>query len=358
MKANRARYPRIDAMLDRGARADWVAASQLAPGSVLAYPVLTEKEDRATLPADGLGELPVDDDLMTLFGYYLAEGTLSGKDGKPYQQFFYFHEREVPYVERLQAILRGLGVKPSVRYRRHTAAVIAHSLALGRLLEGLFGRGATRKCLPEWMLRLPHDKQRALVRALWEGDGHVGRVAGYWRATYCTSSWDLGVQVHQMLLRLGIAASLRHRDQPGRQRNWVIAVTSQPSLQRLGEILGEADLTAAGPARTAQAVVRDGVLYVGVRAVRRVPWKGHVHNLEVEGAHSFVVPGAALHNCEVNGPGEARVADIGVAGGRGIGLIFKRGEVIRKVPEKDIRATMREEVDKFLAERKAETGAV
>ncbi|HYE94212.1 MAG TPA: flavodoxin-dependent (E)-4-hydroxy-3-methylbut-2-enyl-diphosphate synthase, partial [Terriglobales bacterium] len=66
----------------------------------------------------------------------------------------------------------------------------------------------------------------------------------------------------------------------------------------------------------------------------------------------------AVMGCEVNGPGEARVADIGVAGGRGIGLIFKRGEVIRKVAEKDIRAAMREEVDKFLAERKAEMGAV
>ncbi len=66
----------------------------------------------------------------------------------------------------------------------------------------------------------------------------------------------------------------------------------------------------------------------------------------------------AVMGCEVNGPGEARVADIGVAGGRGIGLIFKRGEVIRKVPESEIRATMREEVDKFLAERKAEMGAV
>jgi (E)-4-hydroxy-3-methylbut-2-enyl-diphosphate synthase len=65
----------------------------------------------------------------------------------------------------------------------------------------------------------------------------------------------------------------------------------------------------------------------------------------------------AVMGCEVNGPGEARVADIGVAGGRGIGLIFKRGEVIRKVPESEIRTAMREEVDKFLAERKAETGA-
>ena len=61
----------------------------------------------------------------------------------------------------------------------------------------------------------------------------------------------------------------------------------------------------------------------------------------------------AVMGCEVNGPGEARAADIGVAGGKGIGLIFKNGEVIRKVPESEIVQAMREEVDRFLAERRA-----
>src|SRR5436309_1563169 len=66
----------------------------------------------------------------------------------------------------------------------------------------------------------------------------------------------------------------------------------------------------------------------------------------------------AVMGCEVNGPGEARAADIGVAGGRGIGLIFKGGEVVRKVPEAEIVSAMREEGDKFVAERKAAKAAV
>ena len=37
--------------------------------------------------------------------------------------------------------------------------------------------------------------------------------------------------------------------------------------------------------------------------------------------------------CAVNGPGEAREADIGIAGGNGEGLIFKKGEIYKKVPE-------------------------
>jgi (E)-4-hydroxy-3-methylbut-2-enyl-diphosphate synthase len=61
----------------------------------------------------------------------------------------------------------------------------------------------------------------------------------------------------------------------------------------------------------------------------------------------------AVMGCEVNGPGEARAADIGVAGGRGIGLIFRQGEVIRKVPESEIVSAMREEVGRFLADRRA-----
>ncbi len=65
----------------------------------------------------------------------------------------------------------------------------------------------------------------------------------------------------------------------------------------------------------------------------------------------------AVMGCEVNGPGEARAADLGVAGGKGIGLIFKRGEIIRKVPEAQIVDALMEEVQKFAAEKKLEQAA-
>ena len=65
----------------------------------------------------------------------------------------------------------------------------------------------------------------------------------------------------------------------------------------------------------------------------------------------------AVMGCEVNGPGEARAADLGVAGGKGIGLIFKRGDVIRKVPEAQIVDALMEEVEKLVAEKDAEAPA-
>ena len=65
----------------------------------------------------------------------------------------------------------------------------------------------------------------------------------------------------------------------------------------------------------------------------------------------------AVMGCEVNGPGEARAADLGVAGGKGIGLIFKKGEVIRKVPETQIVDALMEEVKQLAAEKAAEKAA-
>ena len=53
----------------------------------------------------------------------------------------------------------------------------------------------------------------------------------------------------------------------------------------------------------------------------------------------------AVMGCVVNGPGEAKEADIGVAGGRGEGLIIKHGEVFKKVPEEEILPALKQELD-------------
>ena len=52
----------------------------------------------------------------------------------------------------------------------------------------------------------------------------------------------------------------------------------------------------------------------------------------------------AVMGCVVNGPGEAKEADIGIAGGVGVGLLIKRGEIVKKVPEEQLLDTLREEL--------------
>ena len=60
----------------------------------------------------------------------------------------------------------------------------------------------------------------------------------------------------------------------------------------------------------------------------------------------------ALMGCAVNGPGEARECDIGIAGGDGVGLLFKRGEIVRKLPESALIDTLIRELLSMREERK------
>ena len=55
----------------------------------------------------------------------------------------------------------------------------------------------------------------------------------------------------------------------------------------------------------------------------------------------------AVMGCAVNGPGEAREADVGIAGGKGEGLVFRHGEIVRKVPEDKLADALLEEIDKL-----------
>lgn len=59
----------------------------------------------------------------------------------------------------------------------------------------------------------------------------------------------------------------------------------------------------------------------------------------------------AVMGCVVNGPGEAREADIGIAGGHGVGIIFKKGKVVKKLPENELLPAFLDELRKMEAER-------
>ncbi len=55
----------------------------------------------------------------------------------------------------------------------------------------------------------------------------------------------------------------------------------------------------------------------------------------------------AVMGCAVNGPGEAREADVGIAGGDGVGLIFRKGEIVRRVPQDKLVDELMREIETF-----------
>ncbi len=74
-----------------------------------------------------------------------------------------------------------------------------------------------------------------------------------------------------------------------------------------------------------------------------------------DGLEGMTVPlRVAVMGCVVNGPGEAREADLGVASGNGKGQIFVKGEVIKTVPESEIVATLIAEANRIAEEMGAD----
>ena len=55
----------------------------------------------------------------------------------------------------------------------------------------------------------------------------------------------------------------------------------------------------------------------------------------------------AVMGCAVNGPGEAKEADLGIAGGNGEGVIIRKGEIVRKVPEDRLLEELKKELDQY-----------
>jgi len=110
--------------------------------------------------------------------------------------------------------------------------------------------------------------------------------------------------------------------------------------------------------RVAKAILKSVGLPAGEPVVIACPACGRAQidqislaNRVEEAVRHLKVPiKIAVMGCAVNGPGEAREADVGIAGGRGEGLIFRKGRVIRKVPEAQLFDALMEEVERLAAE--------
>jgi (E)-4-hydroxy-3-methylbut-2-enyl-diphosphate synthase len=75
--------------------------------------------------------------------------------------------------------------------------------------------------------------------------------------------------------------------------------------------------------------------------------------IEQATAHIKMPLSLAVMGCAVNGPGEAREADLGVAAGRGNGMIYREGKAIRRVKEEEIVPALLEEINRFIADKQA-----
>ncbi|MCL2839420.1 MAG: flavodoxin-dependent (E)-4-hydroxy-3-methylbut-2-enyl-diphosphate synthase [Defluviitaleaceae bacterium] len=107
-----------------------------------------------------------------------------------------------------------------------------------------------------------------------------------------------------------------------------------------------AEIKAAKEILSAMGLRRFGVTVIACPTCGRcdIDVAGIATKLEIQLAHITTPMTIAVMGCVVNGPGEAREADIGIAGGRGKAVLFRKGEIIRNISEDDILDAVLEEV--------------
>ena len=156
-----------------------------------------------------------------------------------------------------------------------------------------------------------------------------------------SDNYDAGVQCAKDMMKKKYAAKILILDSPGtksiedRVQGFVDTIEERDSYEivkrehGMGELEVSMDVT--------QEVLRDGVEFVscptcGRTRINLIKLASDVENAVKDIEKDITV---AVMGCVVNGPGEAKEADIGIAGGDGCAVIFRNGEIIRKVDESE-----------------------
>ena len=240
-------------------------------------------------------EIVVDDRLMELAGLYLAEGhALDKHKGAA----FSFHENETDLHARVLSLFKSIfGVDPNYYIHRnrdnHCVQICVYGPA-ARWLTLILPGTALTKAIPGWMLWLPPEKQAALVRGMWLGDGCFG--FGH----YTTASRSLAYGMAHLLARIGIVARLTPT------RTWFsVGLNSHDSVVRFRSATRLPVVwpqTATGRQRITAVSWRSDAdfVYFPVRGVGNAGTR-QVHDLQVPPDASFVAGRTVAHNCQVMG---------------------------------------------------------
>jgi thioredoxin reductase len=310
-------------------RPEWVPAGGLTPRHILLYPIVSETRDVHTLrlseflglPRDVFGrvhfaretatsrrlidDLPVDGDFMRLAGYFLSRGTITNRG----INFSLGPKDDAHVADVVRTIERLFGYRAVVRREGAVHRIECYAGILRELFLKLFGKYSYGRSVPHWFLYLPPEKQGELLKGYWRGDGGTQSL-GF---VLVTNSPKLVTQLKMMLLRLGVIPAVRRRFAGRLNRTRSVIEGREVRfkhdrfeleiggawLKRACEIFGvEHTLLSRRTRSHAYAWIRDGYAYLPIFDLTRVTYSGTVHNIAVAGRHSYVTPGATVHNCD------------------------------------------------------------
>lgn len=307
---------------------EWKEASEIDEKDCVLYPIIKETQDKKFIKIKDFLELRTIDDkimprkkthtaklisneikltpnLMRLFGYFIAEGSASGHNLR-----FYFHKDEKEYLDDVSRLIEeSFGLKPQITYRKSVGIVSLYNRVIADFFKILFDKYAHSKSIPHFMMLLPEEKQKELIKGLFRGDGCV-RDKDF---CYVTTSKKLTYQMRDILLRLGIIPSVqirkneilnekRHklegRDISFTKDKYHLNVGGQ-FLEKMSEILGIDHKKLKYRKNTLKhAWIKDNFAILPIRKIEKRYYDGEVLSIGVEETSSYVTKSFIVHNCD------------------------------------------------------------
>lgn len=293
---------------------DWYHASELKKGDIALYPILKETKDADSVEVDVPkseydfrseeipARIPIDGDFLRLCGYFLSEGHVKDSPSKTYIGFtLNIKEKAIAEdIKNIGGMLWGIEPKTKEKPKARSLEIFIYNATLARYFKKLFGKHAEHKKIPQFMMLLPPEKQKELIKGLWLGDGYVSLKRESPRAGYSTISYQLVQQLKMLLMRQEIAHSLyveaeKTRSGVKHKEAYRIHIGDKQSLRKLCGILG-IEFNYAKPEKMHSWFDRN-YFYTPITSIESRTASTDVYNLEVENAHSFTGEAFCLHNC-------------------------------------------------------------
>jgi len=241
----------------------------------------------------------VDNDLMKLFGYYLSEGSITDKDCVR----FTFSNDEEDYCKEVIFIMEEkFGVSARIektnKETRKWLSLRFHSAILARFFENILGRGFNKKHVPQWILKLPQNKQKGLMAGLIRGDGTIFKNSHKTNAKLVMCNQNVVYAFWQMSMRCGVFTALGKESMPklGTTQPYRCTISGENGLMLINELFDRQEVDSGYKPNT---IVADGITFTEIDGISKVDYVGPVYNLEVEEDHSYVANMVSVHNCFV-----------------------------------------------------------
>lgn len=270
--------------------------SQIEHGDVIAFPHFDEYHNVERIIKLNVNEkdgrrraniLPstfeLNHEILYLFGLYIAEGSTWKRE-----IHFAFHEKEAHYEKIINDIVqKNFKVKAKIKRKKGHGIVINLTCApLADYLRNSFGRHSYEKSIPWDWIHLDNESLKYLLKGIWDGDG------GYYKKEHYlqVASKPLVDFIKLALLKLKI---------PYRTKIYKERTGSDGTKHRKSYWIAiRENLFSIEPVEKKKTIWFEGdTMFCHVRKIETEDYRGPVHNLEVEGASSYMLQGGIVHNC-------------------------------------------------------------